>query len=172
MPAIYKVPTPEAFSSLNIDSASFNEANDCAVIAVAAFTGQPYHVVHKLMLKNGRVPRMGTKPHVTDKTLRDLDCPVFTPMMALSHIRAKYPRRTKVKGMTSHHPRRFPESFVGCPDMLLRTEGHIAAMVQGVVQDYSINKVLRVKMVMVRESDREMWIEYIESNRQPIRIQL
>jgi hypothetical protein len=65
--------------------------------------------------------------------------------------------------MTTHHPRRFPEAFRGCPDILMRSRTHIAAMIDGQVKDWSINNQLRIVDLHIRADDADKWQAFINS---------
>lgn len=143
MPAIKKTETAEKFKKLQTEAYSQRDHNMCSVIAVAALTDRPYDEVAKLFLEAGRKHRKGTPTWITDRIIKQLG---FKKVRIwLDDIIASYPlpHCNVLKNITSHHARRFPGCFPG-GKLLARSRGHVFAIIDGEVHDWSVNAALRL----------------------------
>ncbi|PIZ30308.1 MAG: hypothetical protein COY40_04985 [Alphaproteobacteria bacterium CG_4_10_14_0_8_um_filter_53_9] len=60
-------------------------------------------------------------------------------------IIASYPgQHCNLHHLTTRHPVRFKAQWANVPDCLLYVRGHVAAYVDGVVQDYTVNRSSRI----------------------------
>jgi len=143
MPAIQRVSRPEAFLKLADEAMTFNETNDCAVKAVALACDVPYAVAHAELKRQGRKERKGTYIFQTLKAISVLG--KTATIVPLRFFVDQYPGNHKnLKGVTSHHPRRFPNAWDKNKTYLLRSRGHILTVKGGQALDWSVNKALRI----------------------------
>jgi len=146
MPAIKRTDDyiAPAFVKLSERSSDFNEANDCAVKAVAAVTGRAYSVAHRTLKKLGRANGTATPFALTEEAIKVLGYKLEE--FSVREIVDRFPGvHVNLKSFTTHSPARFPEAFVGEPNILAITSGHAAAIVKGATIDYGHNRALRVK---------------------------
>ena len=108
----------------------FNEHNDCAVKAVCLATRTPYDKVHRLFLDAGRRYRGRTKDEYTFTVLRSLG-------VHLMEHREYMPNTVKECERDLH----FGKSY------LIWTYGHVLAMINGVVQDWTNGRRHRPKKI-------------------------
>lgn len=124
------------------------ESNDCAVIAISIATDTPYERVHALLAKKGRRRHGRTSILMTLSAITELGYVVLA--IEPEQIVAQYPKG-RVKGITTYHPRspEFAHVWEQYKDdaLLLRCSGHILALKDGVVQDWSNGRALRVKEI-------------------------
>lgn len=129
------------FETLRAAGNSLNEHNDCAVIAVAAATNTPYETVHALMKKNGRRTRGRTKFKTIEKTVSDLGFNL-NKVNPFYMVRRYAPKSTYV---TMNHFEKYPSMFEGRTWMAwVSGGGHVAAVVNNKVEDWSKGRSLRV----------------------------
>ena len=95
------------------------ESNDCAVIAVSLVARRPYDEVRQLFSDAGRRHRGRTKDEYTFKVLKTIGL----HLMELPSV----PQTVK----QCEYDLRFTNSY------LIWTSGHILAMINGVVQDWT-----------------------------------
>jgi hypothetical protein len=122
---------------------SLNETNDCAVRAVAAATDTHYADVHSLMARNGRKPRRGTPNEISRKVLDILGFKTqeVTPFFKSKTIR------------TLGHELKYRQGTY-----LVWTRGHILAIVDGEVKDFTkgrCHRVRRIERVVRKERDAQ-----------------
>ena len=107
---------------------ALSETRDCAVIALAILTGLPYAIAHREMKSEGRKDRGSSD-------LRML-------MSALSRCWLRGMERTPIKGITVAT---FHKRMAGSTGRyLIRTSGHVAAFVDGQVQDWTQDRRHRI----------------------------
>jgi len=143
MPAIEKTSMPSQYLEVRKGSFGKNENNDCAVVAVAIVCGVSYDVAHAELKRCGRKDRQGTYNSITQQAVKNLGKELkFIP----SHefIRTYPGVHSKLRHVTTHHPRRFPKSFDKSKTYLWSVRGHILAVKDGTVIDWSINKAKHV----------------------------
>ena len=129
------------FNTLRSIGDSINEHNDCAVIAVAAATGTPYETVHDLMKKFGRRTRGRTKFNIIEKTLSYLGFKIRKANI-FSLIQTYDPG---YKNITMNHFAMYPSIYSGYTWLaFVSGGGHVAAVVNGKVEDWSDGRKMRV----------------------------
>lgn len=112
------------FDHLKTESIARGERNDCAVIAIAAVTGATYAEAHRALAEAGRVSRDGSYPEIMRAALSALGWAV-RDLMAWD-----------VTGTASVQYREARDgALADAPDMLLRSPGHVAALVSGQLID-------------------------------------
>lgn len=146
MPAPKNSGTVEMYRTIRNSSNAFQENNDCAVVAATVATTEPYEKVHGIMAAKGRRARKGTPMWITKATLDvlgfdmiEVDPRSFTDRYPGSHKR--------LRNVTTHHPERFSKVWTDGNTYLLRTAGHILAVVNGVNVDWTKGKALRVRTI-------------------------
>jgi len=163
MPAIERINLHKKFDELHGKTAEFAEYNDCAVKAVALLANVSYEIAHATLKELGRPNRHGTYLSQTLAALVKLGCP---SMEFFSHrsIIKRYPGQGPgLKNITTHHPRRYPMIWHNAPNMLLKSQHHIAAFVNGEVIDWSVNRALRVTNIIIPIASREQLDAWIAS---------
>lgn len=121
----------QTYSSVTEQSRHHNETNDCAVKAVAIACNVAYSTAHAALKKHGRKDRHGTFHYTTFTAIKDLGF-VATKIVT----RNSYTMRTVNKL---------------CPTgrCLVFVHRHVAAMVDGKVQDWTAGRCHRVESVYV-----------------------
>ncbi len=143
MPAIKKVSYTNIFSQLNNASAAAGEHNDCSVKAVALATGCGYSRAKDVLALCGRKDRKGAYTYQITNAIRSLGRATFN--MNIGDIVRSYPEphRSVLKGITTHHPRRFNKHWPK-GTFLLFTKGHVACVIDGELHVWTVNKAHRV----------------------------
>lgn len=134
-----------------------NGTVDCAVVAVAVVTGVDYDTAFKALEAAGRVENKPTPRELTKKAIEALGFKINElSYLQRQEVIANYPGVHKgLKNLTSHHPVRFGKVWkdMGLTNCLLFSMGHVAALKDGEVQDWSKGRALRVIGVWVIEKD-------------------
>ena len=129
------------YTTVRTASDRHSEANDCAVCAMTIATGMDYHDIHKLYASKGRKPRAGTPQAMTSKVMGSLKRQGYKFVdegMPRQKSGSLYTMKTIAKA--------FPKGTY-----IVRVRGHMAALVDGKVEDWTDNrrhqvlKVIRVK---------------------------
>lgn len=150
MSRIHRTSLTEDYQGRTIESGKIGEANDCSVKAISIACDVPYSEVHALLKKLGRKDRGATPINLSRKAVTALGFKIrewsFREMQAKI---AAYPApHNQLHSITTHHPRRFPQAWADChPNMIWVTSSHMLAVKGGVVQDWSINRALRVRQI-------------------------
>lgn len=116
------------FATVKTESDRIGERNDCAVKAVSISTGVPYALTHAAFKRNGRRNRCGTQRHITMNVIDQLGFKVV-PV---------YPQGRTVKTVA--------RELVG-GDFLVTVRGHILAVKNGKVEDWTDGRQHRVREV-------------------------
>ena len=120
----------QTFASTKTDSLAFNEKNDCAVKAIAISHNVEYSQVHKMLKAEGRVNRQGTYRHQQEAVSKLLGATFIDTI----------PRKAGGGQITvSTIGRYFPKGR-----HMVFTRGHVLALVDGVVQDWTAGRKHRV----------------------------
>jgi hypothetical protein len=146
MPALKKVQAHPDYSAIEEERKKLGSDKACGPIALALLTGCSLSAAIASCKAHGYNPAMGM---FTDKLRIAFKERGFkTVPIDIGKIIATYPKgyREGIKNVTTHHPRRFPESFAG-RNLLLVVKGHFVAVKDGVVQCYSINNSFRALLV-------------------------
>lgn len=136
-----------AFESLSNETCSNNEHNDCAVKAVALVANVSYKDAHAALAALGRKARKATQNVDIQAAIWSLG--KTTTSIDRRAIIATYPEphRSVLRNVTTHHPRRFAKVWPQ-GTYLLYTSGHVAACVDGVVHDWTVNTAKRVVSIV------------------------
>lgn len=141
------------WTEIELESMEADEWNDCTVKAFAMACNVTYSEAHSALKAAGRERRMGTRHGDELKAIKALGFKLIG--VDLNEIKSSYPKphRTALRNVTTHHPRRFPESFKQFKGKraLIFSRGHVSAMVDGVVEDWAINHSLRVYSLHIVE---------------------
>lgn len=116
----------------------------CAPLAVALLTDTDVDRVAEIFARLGRKHGHGTYHDVTMGALGELG--FVAHQLDIAAVVASYPKPhcTALKGMTTHHFRRFPEAFDPSKRYLAITRNHAVAVIDGEVKDWSVNNTLRI----------------------------
>ncbi len=146
MAKMHKTTVPDAYTEIRKSAFGKNETNDCAVVAVAIVCGVSYDVAHEELSRQGRKHRKGTYFSQTQAAIKNLGKQLrFVPSQ--DFIRTYPGVHAKLKHVTTHHPRRFAKCFDKSKTYLFQVPGHILAVKEGVVVDWSINKSKQVHSI-------------------------
>lgn len=119
------------YSDVKAIAAGMGEHNDCAVRAVSLVTGVHYVDVHGIMQGLGRKHRGGTKSSVTYGALGRL---------GFGYERVKYVSARTIRGLSSELDHLHGKYLVW-------TSGHILAVVNGVIHDWTDGRLHRIKRI-------------------------
>ena len=138
--------TTDTFKALQNESWKKNERNDCVVKALAIVCDLPYDVVHSALAKHGRKNCQVTRRWVTTAALKELgfSARAWTYQERRAMI-ASYPgAHSNLQNITVHHPVRFAAAWSGQPPTLLFMNGHVAALRDDLVHDWTKGTSRRV----------------------------
>lgn len=132
----------EKYSSLINNDRVSGETNDCTVVATSLVTGLPYGLVHKAFADAGRKPRGGCNRSVQRIAWKSLGYEVafsvgakkFKIDSGISSL--KKGRFLSAKQINEH----YEEYFKYWPPFLVYCSGHVAAVVDGKLQDWTATK--------------------------------
>jgi hypothetical protein len=143
-----KTPT-ETFAKLKDESWALGENNDCTVKALAIAANIPYVEAHALLAAKGRKKGQGAYTYQYHQILRDLGF-VLT-RVNIDEIQAKYPRSKTggyiYKQLTSHHMDLYPEFWNDGRVYLLQMSGHVGAVRDGKIHDWTKGRAKRIQSV-------------------------
>ena len=125
--------TTDLFASLSSEAKLKGETNDCAVKAIAAATDVRYSIVHAFCKARGRKARCGTRLDTIERTVQT--------DLGFSMERVKLTRNWTVNQIEQGNAWKDGQSY------LVLTSGHMLAVVDGVVHDWSKGSKRRAKMV-------------------------
>lgn len=111
-------------------SCEANEHKDCTVKAIAITCDVPYKVAHKALANEGRKPRCGSYRHQQARAIKALG-------FDLERIKVTAKTMVKVKG----------DSAVSKGYYLAYVRGHVAAVVNGKVEDWTDGRRHRIQQV-------------------------
>lgn len=142
-----RVPLTEEYAAMRSAAGELNEKNDCSVRALALVCEITYQEAHALLTLEGRKNRHGTPFSYTCAALESLGFKAVR--IEQNDIISQYPgiHSTALKGITSHHPARFPDVWKNGKKYLMQTRGHILAVIDGKAHDWSAGKALRCKVL-------------------------
>lgn len=152
MPRVAKVDYTSDYKARFNERGSILENRDCSVIALSVVCNVPYQTAHEALKACGRKNGRGTNIVFIERALEKLGYKVAKRYhyWDFQQFISKYPRpHNTLKGVTTHHPRRFSkvwkEHFSGA--YLMITRGHILAIKDATVHDWSINNALRAEQI-------------------------
>lgn len=132
------------YLSLTKETLIHHEDNDCAVKAVALVTGYSYAVAHSTFKKLGRKDKAPTPKTMIPNALALLGKKT-RPVNVTKEIIHQYPGAHKNKlQATTHQPARFPRAWKNGKTYLAYTNGHILAIINGQVHDWTSTKSVRI----------------------------
>lgn len=108
---------------------AMGETRDCAVIALAVVTGEGYPKIHEMLRKAGRRARCGTQWNHSRLVLKQLNLQA----QEITH----FYEGASIRSIAPQLPDR--------GNFLIRTHKHLAAVKDGVIQDWSEEKKLYVQ---------------------------
>ena len=143
MPKIKTVAHSDEYNSARMSSRQIKEAKDCGPVAVSVACDTAYERVRAVMEEEGRKPRRGTPTHIILNSVKRLG--FEAKRVNIDEIIRKFPKPhcDVLKNFTSHHPRRFPGCIDSNKRYLMFTSGHVLAISNGIVHDWSVNRSLR-----------------------------
>lgn len=136
---IKATPRTEQFDALCNSTVAHGEKNDCSVKAVALVCGVSYETAHAAMAAQGR--KQGRGASTTSIELAVIALGKQVELVNPKHVIAQYPGVHKnLKNVTTHHPARFPSVWKNGGTYLAYIRGHVLAIVDGVVHDWTAGK--------------------------------
>lgn len=148
MPRISKSDWTATFKSHHaVSVAEFGEKKDCTVKSVAIACDVPYATAHAALKRFGRKNGEGASLEIVLAAIMSLGFRVRQwSCQEIFEMIARYPGAHKgLQSITSHHMRRFPNAWAGCHrNLIMGGRWHIWAVKNGVCEDWSVNKSLRV----------------------------
>ncbi len=141
------------FSALVNETNAIGEHNDCSVKAIALVTGRSYREAHAALKVAGRRDRGRTPIRVSAAAIRGLGATlrVWTDM-EMFRMMDSYPGadvHNNRRAITTHHWRRFATQWAPHrgKKLIIVTNGHMLAVIDGEVKDWSVNRSLRVREI-------------------------
>lgn len=133
----YAKPTLK-FENFKKASTSAGEANDCAVIAIAAACKVSYKRAHKVLADLGRKDGAGAPMLIILQAAKTLGFNL-TPVDIHERFINNYPDHHKggFNSATMHHPARFPEQWEDGKVYLAFTKKHVSCINNGKVDDWA-----------------------------------
>ena len=144
MPSIKRTDYPSEYSKAARSLQEMEDKNFCSPLALSLVTGISVEQAAKMMEEKGRKTGKGTSDFIFEKCLNELG--YRKVIVNTEAIIRKFPRPhcDVLKNLTTHHGRRFPGTFDKDVKYVARTSGHILAIIDGEVKDWSINRSLRI----------------------------
>lgn len=135
----------DEYAAIRRDSYAHGEGNDCAVVALAVACGVAYAVAREALAAAGRKTGKGTYFAQTEVALAALGFRAEQVSTA-RFVQERYPRAFAAKQVkiTTHHADRFPGVFQKGETFLMRTQGHILCVKDGVNHDWTRGKAKQV----------------------------
>jgi hypothetical protein len=126
-------------------SGAAGDNNDCFPTAIALLTGLDTEAVRKAFADAGRKSGQGTRWGVARAAVGALGYKMERLPIKWKHeMIATYPGVHKnLQNITTRHPARFAAQWAG-QNVLLHVNGHVAAVVNGRMLDWSINRSMHV----------------------------
>jgi hypothetical protein len=130
------------YQEIRDNSKSFNEKNDCTVVAVAAATGVRYSVAHQEMSNAGRKRHKGAKPDLVLKALKELG--FKTKKVTIKQIQKSYPPKYRPNTLTPSQVRMLQDVWKNGKTYVCFTSSHALTVVDGEVADWSDGRCHRI----------------------------
>ena len=140
---------PQAYLDIDKASKAINESNDCVVKAIAILAKIPYQQAHDLSVTHGRkYRRRAWFANVGYMAFKELGYEMVTHHKQSAYyqdILSQYPNGHRPQNITFKHPKRFPDVWQIQKDMILQTGGHVGAIIDGHLIDWSAGRSFRVQ---------------------------
>ena len=134
----------EAYTRTRNESVQVGETNDCSVVAFSIAFEISYKTSHAMHAKYGRKPRCGTsyKTHVL--CVNEMELQGYTTEEIIPRkVYERYGKVIQGKYSLKSIGAAYPEGRY-----LVKVRGHILAMVDGVIEDWSEGRKLQVKTII------------------------
>lgn len=118
------------FKEVKVRSSKMREHNDCAVRALAIAANKPYEEAHAIFKKHGRKNRHGT--------------PLTVIFRAASEVNPNVKYKSIRKPNGSRYTARTIGEALPKGNYIIHYNGHVAAMVNGCVEDWTDGRCHRV----------------------------
>lgn len=147
MPAIERIWIHEnrkQYSQIASRATQLGDKNFCSPAAIAILTSTPIEKVIARLEELGRTKGRGTPQIYANQVLAELG--YERRKVDIMKIIESFPRPhcNVLKNLTTHHPRRFPGCIDPTKKYLAHCRGHVLAIVDGKVEDWSVNRSLRI----------------------------
>jgi len=136
------------YLKLSIDSAKHNEANDCTVRALSLTCDISYDKAHEIFKNLGRKNRHGVLRYITFQAIKRAG-KNFEEIKIEEFILSKYPKSQHFrKTVTPKHPFLFKKVWQDGNSYMMFVKGHVLAIVNGEVLDWSENRAFRANCLI------------------------
>jgi len=123
------------------------DTKDCGVVALSVVASLSYDDSRTLLFRHGYRPDRGVYRHMMIEALKELDLNPVN-MSSEEFVKLRYPRAKQSKTfVTPRQVIRFPQAWSGLPPCLLWTCGHVLAVKDGEVHDWSAGRSLKADLV-------------------------
>lgn len=122
------------YKQVKAQSKKMREYNDCTVVATSIAARIPYNKAHDMLRLRGRKDRRGTNMMVMLDAVADAGCTIERITCPIQPNGSRYTAKTIGKA--------FPKGY-----FIIEYRGHVAAMINGEVQDWTDNRNHRVQNV-------------------------
>lgn len=121
----------------------FGDSKNCAVISACVLTDKSYDECFYAFLEAGRKRNVGTRINIETKAFKTLgyDLIFFSKAEILDNINYTYGKDYKY--VVTRHVNQYKEVFENYGDLLVQVAGHVLAIKDCVVEDWSRKRSLR-----------------------------
>ncbi len=143
---IAKPKSSEKYLELNSNTVLAGEANDCSVKTIAVVCNISYEEAHEACKLQGR---KAGGAMVTGSILDAIQMLGFkTTSIKKTAFIDNYPGcHSNLKHVTTYHPKRFSEVWADGKVYVMFVKGHVLAIENGIMHDWSASRVLRAKSI-------------------------
>jgi len=147
----------EMYKEIRTAGKSYNEKNDCTVVAVSAATGHSYSEAHSAMADAGRKRHKGAKPHQTISALKALG--FKTKNITISAIQKNYPPKYRPNTITPSQVRMLQNVWKDGKTYICFTASHALTIIDGEVIDWTDGRCHRITKICEVIGDRKAPVE-------------
>lgn len=147
MPALKRTTLPSLYAGLTPERQKCEEYMDCSVVAISIACGVSYREAHAALKAQGRKDGHRTPDAFSARAIEALGFRIRVWLYSeMKGMIKTYPGSHKgLSSITTHHLRRFPEAWKKAgSNLIFITRGHMLAVKDHAVQDWSINRRLPV----------------------------
>lgn len=139
------LPVTETYAKVRQDIASAGDANACFPAAISVLSGLPFETVQKAFAEAGRKNGKGTPWGTAERACKALGLQMkrLPTKWELDMIESYPGVHKNLKNITTRHPVRFAKAWAG-KSVMLHVNGHVAAVKDGKMHDWTINRSMHV----------------------------
>ena len=145
MPKIKRIPFAPEYQAASVAASEAGDSNACFPIAIALLTDIDIATVRAAFETAGRKSGQGTPWGIAREATKALGYDLKRlPIRWRLDMIESYPGIAKtLQNITTRHTVRYPQAWAGV-NVLLHVNGHVAAVKDGRILDWSANRALRV----------------------------